>query len=259
MSFFNKILAKVGIGSAEIDTLLEKVSYVPGETVKGVVRIQGGHVDQEIERIYIQLMTRYIREQNDRKSEYKHTLACFDVSEQLLLRSGEKLEIPFSFPLPLETPVTYDGQPVWLSTGLDIEMAIDPTDHDEIKVEPHFYMDAVFEAVEYLGFHFKSSTCEHATKLGRGVPFVQEFEYYPSSRFTGRVHELELMMNLDEEGIHVLVEVDRRARGLMGFFEQAFDLDERHIRLYFDRADIAQGASHIAEQIERVIEEQTRR
>ncbi|WP_211748587.1 sporulation protein [Paenibacillus sp. Marseille-Q4541] len=258
MSFFNKMLAKVGIGSAEIDTLLEKVSYVPGETVKGVVRIQGGSVDQEIESIYIQLMTRYIREQDDRKVEYSYTLAKFNVSEGLLLRSGEKLEIPFVFPLPLETPVTYNRQPVWLSTGLDIEMSIDPTDHDSIEVQPHFYMSAIFEAVEYLGFRYKTSSCEHATKLGRGVPFVQEFEYYPSTQFAGRVKELELMMNLDEDGIHVLVEVDRRARGLNGFFEQAFNLDERHARLYFDRADIAQGAKHIARQIERVIEEQSR-
>lgn len=258
MTFFNKMLARVGIGSAEIDTLLEKVSYVPGETVKGVVRIQGGSVDQEIERIYIQLMTSYIREQNDRKSEYHHTLAKFNVSDSLVLHSGENLEIPFTFPLPLETPITYNRQPVWIRTGLDIEMSIDPTDHDSIQVNPHFFMNAIFEAIEYLGFTFKSSSCEHATKLGRGVPFVQEFEYYPSTQFAGRIQELELMMNLENEGIHVLVEVDRRARGLRGLFEQAFDLDERRVRLYFDKADIAQGTKHIAQQIERVIEEQTR-
>ncbi|MCM3781468.1 sporulation protein [Neobacillus mesonae] len=258
MSFFNKMLAKVGIGAAEIDTLLEKTTYVPGETVKGVVRIKGGSVEQDIEKIYIQLMTRYIREQDDRKVDYNYTLAKFNVSKNLRIDSDEQLEIPFSFPLPLETPVTYNRQPVWLSTGLDIEMAIDPKDHDSIQVEPHYYMSAIFEAVEYLGFSYKTSSCEHASKLGRGVPFVQEFEYYPSSAFSGRVKELELMMNLDHDGIHVLVEVDRRSRGLSGFFEQAFDMDERHVRLYFDRADIAQGAEHIARQLERVIQDQSR-
>lgn len=30
MSFFNKILASVGIGAAQIDTRLEKSSYYPG-------------------------------------------------------------------------------------------------------------------------------------------------------------------------------------------------------------------------------------
>ncbi|MGE7055864.1 sporulation protein, partial [Paenibacillus glucanolyticus] len=36
MSFFNKMLASVGIGAAQIDTHLEKSSYYPGEEVRGV-------------------------------------------------------------------------------------------------------------------------------------------------------------------------------------------------------------------------------
>ncbi len=31
MSFFNKILASAGIGSAKVDTLVDQAVYVPGE------------------------------------------------------------------------------------------------------------------------------------------------------------------------------------------------------------------------------------
>lgn len=41
MSFFGRMLASVGIGSAKVDTVLEKVTYMPGEVVRGAVRIQG--------------------------------------------------------------------------------------------------------------------------------------------------------------------------------------------------------------------------
>lgn len=258
MSFFNKMLAKVGIGAAEIDTLLEKVSYIPGEDVRGVVRVKGGQVDQEIDRIYIQLKTRYLRESNDRTVTEQYTIAKFNVSNHINLKSGEELELPFSFPLPLETPVTYNGQPVWLHTGLDIDSAIDPTDDDGIEIQPHPYMSVIFEAVQLLGFRFRSSSCEYHSRLGRGVPFVQEFEFLPGPSFSRRVEELELVMTLEHDGIDVLVEIDRKARGLTGLFEQALDMDERHARLYFSASELEQGPAAIARELEALIQHQAR-
>jgi len=39
MSFFNKVLASVGIGAATVDTKLERDVVMPGEEIKGVVEI----------------------------------------------------------------------------------------------------------------------------------------------------------------------------------------------------------------------------
>lgn len=258
MSFFNKMLAKVGIGAAEADTLLEEVSYVPGEDVRGVVRVTGGHVDQEIDRIYLQLMTRYVRESGDNKVTEHYSLAKFNVSGKMTIRGGETMEIPFSFPLPLETPVTYNGQPVWLHTGLDIDVAIDPTDNDGIEVRPHPYMDVIFQAVQSLGFRFRSSSCEYHSRLGRGVPFVQEFEFLPGSSFANRVKELELIMKVDHNSVDVLIEIDRKARGLTGLFEQALDMDERLVRVYFTETELDQGPQVIAQELAAIIQQQAR-
>ncbi|WP_054955355.1 sporulation protein [Paenibacillus dakarensis] len=106
------------------------------------------------------------------------------------------MEIPFAFPLPLETPLTLSRQPVWLRTGLDIENAMDPKDRDFIEVTPHPYAAVVFDAVSELGFRFKSATCEYNSRMGLGIPFVQEIEFYPGHEFADRVKELELIMHL---------------------------------------------------------------
>ena len=55
MVFFDKVFASVGIGSAAVDTKLEKDTYTPGETVKGAVEIRGGKVDQQVDDIYLTL------------------------------------------------------------------------------------------------------------------------------------------------------------------------------------------------------------
>lgn len=45
MSFFNKMLASVGIGSAQIDTKLEKDRLKPGEMISGIIEVRGGNVE----------------------------------------------------------------------------------------------------------------------------------------------------------------------------------------------------------------------
>ena len=57
MSFFNKMLASVGIGSAKVDTKLEKSSYEAGEQIKGEVEIYGGNVEQQVNAIYLTIYT----------------------------------------------------------------------------------------------------------------------------------------------------------------------------------------------------------
>jgi len=41
MSFVNKLLASVGIGSATVDTKIFRSELVPGEKVEGIVQIRG--------------------------------------------------------------------------------------------------------------------------------------------------------------------------------------------------------------------------
>lgn len=257
MSLFNKMLASVGIGSAKVDTRLEQNEFVPGGEVRGVVHIRGGNIEQEIDSIYIKVMTQYIKEHDDRKFTENYALAKFRVSSRMTVRAQESIEVPFAFELPLETPATIGGQPVWLRTGLDIEMAVDPSDDDAIRVRPHPHAEAVLAAAEMLGCRLKNARCEYA-RYGRGsVPFVQEFEFYPGPQFGRRMTELELVFFPRPDGLDVLVEVDRRARGLAGLFEQAFDLDERKQVLRLGRAELSAGPNAIAHMLADIIDRNT--
>lgn len=258
MSFFNKILASVGIGAAQIDTRLEKSSYYPGEEVSGIVYIRGGNVEQKVDRIYLKIMTEYIRERDDSKFTESCVLAKVSITDSLLVKAGDELEIPFSFPLPLETPLTLSRQRVWVHTGLDIENAIDPKDYDYIEVTPGPEAAVIFDAASELGFQFKTASCEYHSRLGRGVPFVQEIEFYPGREYASRMRELELILYPQRDGISVLVEVDRKGSGVAGWLERSLDMDERHSWLTLSSADLQEGPSRVADLLDQVIQRSIR-
>lgn len=65
--FFNNVLASIGVGSATVDTRLEKTTYRAGEIMRGEIIVRGGQVEQQVDTIYLSINTTYIREANDNK------------------------------------------------------------------------------------------------------------------------------------------------------------------------------------------------
>jgi sporulation-control protein len=241
MSFFNKVFASVGIGSATVDTKLEKDTYMPGETVRGVVEIKGGRIDQQIDEIYLSLNTTYLRESDDKKYTVTATIDKFRITSPFVITVNERKEIPFTFQLPYDTPLSIGRSKVWVTTGLDIKDGVDPSDKDYLKVVPNPLMTAVFNAVDNLGFRIREADCEEAPRRLRGrLPFVQEFEFVPTSGpFRGRLDELEVVFFPSGNGdLDIMFQVDRRARGLAGLFSEAMGTDETNVRLTISNADI---------------------
>jgi sporulation-control protein len=232
MSRFKKLLAKVGIGAATVDARLFDDVLVPGELLNGEVNITGGDVEQEIDDIYLYIATQYKREVDDRTVTKECILVKYRLSERFNLRPREAKVIPFSFPLPDETPLTMRDQPVYLRTGLDISTAIDPKDTDYIQVRPHPLMQQVLNAIENLGFQLYKVDCEYNPHFGSQYPFVQEFEFRPFGNYRGRLDELEVVFSLQSNQLEVFLEIDRRARGFGGFLAEAFDMDERYFRFH---------------------------
>ncbi|KAB2333548.1 sporulation protein [Bacillus mesophilum] len=241
MSFFNKMLASVGIGSAKVDTKLESDKVMPGSEVRGIVEIQGGNTEQHISDIYLTLNTTYIKESDDKKVNVTGQIERYHITEAFTLNANERREIPFSFILPLDTPLSYGRTKVWLATGLDIKNAVDPTDKDYITVIPNELVNAVLHAVSNLGFRMREVECEQAPhRLRKRLPFIQEFEFVPiSGSFRGRLDELEIVffpVSLNQT--EILMQVDRKARGLGGFLSEALSMDESNLRLMIHQSDI---------------------
>ncbi|MER2107824.1 MAG: sporulation protein [Solibacillus sp.] len=234
MSLFNKILASVGIGAATVDTKLHKSTYTVGEQVSGVVEIVGGNTEQQIDAIYLSLHTNYEKEVNDTKVTDTATLSRIRINEPFIIQANEKRDIPFSFSLPAIVPMTIGKTRVWLHTGLDIKNAVDPTDQDFIDIVPTSLASNILRAVTSLGFHRRKVDCEQAPHyLRHQTPVVQEFEYTPTNNTYRRyLDELEVVfLNQSEMSVEVLLQVDRRARGLGGFLSEALDMDESFVRV----------------------------
>ncbi|MCQ6563271.1 sporulation protein [Paenibacillus mendelii] len=255
MSMFKRMLASVGIGGAQVDLMLHQEVVNAGDTISGVVRIQGGRVDQQVDDVYAFVKTRYVKEQNDTKMDVEATLSKILLARKFTVEAEQVYEYPVSFQLPVNTPVTMGRTPVWIQTGLDIKEAVDPKDQDQLEVNPHPYSAVILEAVKQLGFRLRKVTCEYAPNYSRlnGLPFVQEFEFVPTSQFRGQLDELEIMFDPDENGVDLLLQIDRKARGLGGFFSEAMDTDERFVKLRFDRNQLASGASYAANQLAEII------
>ncbi len=230
---FRRLLSSVGVGAATLDTRLEKSEFAPGDEVRGVVEIRGGDVEQEIRGIRLEVQTYYKREVGDNTTTDTGTIESFDVSGARVVQPNTEEQVPFSLRLPYETPLTLGRSSVWLRTALDIERAIDPSDSDGITVLPNPTMRFVLNSFEKLGFRMREADNEELPhRLRRHLTFAQEIEFVATGgEFRGRFDEVELVMFPSEDAVDLLLQVDRRARGLGSFLSEQMGTDESYASL----------------------------
>lgn len=251
MSVFGKALASFGVGAAKVDTRLEKATYRQGETVRGEVFIQGGQTEQWIDEIYLFLVVEYHHE----GTQDEYVVSEFRITDAFEITPRETKVIPFEFQLPYDTPITTGGCPVYLKTGLDIKMAVDPSDTDGIEVLPHPLIDAVLNVVEKIGFQLYRVEYEFDKFYSRH-PFVQEYKLRPVGRFEQVLDELKLVFFPQAHELDVILLVDRKAVDLMSSMEEALNLDERMVRFNVSSKEAEHGWTSLARKIEQLIEAQ---
>ncbi len=245
MSLFKKMMAKVGIGAAKVDTLLSTSEFIPGETLDGVIRLTGGSVEQSVDAVYFKILSTYedeVKTEDDEEEEVTREalLEEYVIEEPITLAPGDEKEFPISLVLPFDTPATFGKTRVWVQTGLDIKQALDPGDRDYIEVQPHPLVSQCLNAVEELGFALREVTCEPAPRsFGTRVPFIQEFEFVPrGGAFSSRLDELELVFKVSEDSVTVFMEIDRKARGVSGMLAELLDMDESLVSFSYGEGDL---------------------
>jgi len=248
---FKRMLASAGIGAAKVDLMLHQDVVNAGDTISGVVRIQGGRVEQQVDDVYAFVKTRYLKELNDKKMEVEATVSKFLLASKFTVEAEQVYEFPVSFQLPLTTPVTMGRTPVWIQTGLDIKESLDPKDRDHLQVDPHPYSAIILDAMHQLGFRLREVTCEYAPRYSKinGLDFVQEFEFVPAAQFRTQLDELEIIFLPDEYGIGLVLQIDRKVRGLAGLFADALDSDESFVKVHFDHNQLASGVDYVVDQL----------
>lgn len=231
---FRRLLSSIGIGAAKVDTRLERSDLAPGDEVRGVIEVQGGDGETEIDGIHLEVQTLYKRESGDNTVTETGTIERFTVAGHTVIRGGESGGLPFAFGLPYDTPLTMDNRiSVWVRTSLDVKMAMDPSDSDSISVRPNATQGTILEAFERLGFALRNVENEELPhRLRRRLPFAQEFEFAArGGEFAGRFDEVEMVMFPAPESVDVVLQIDRRARGLGSFLSEAMGTDESYAAL----------------------------
>lgn len=263
-----KLLASIRIGGVKVDTTLEKGEYRQGETIYGRVLIQGGAIQQEINHMVFQIKIR-LRARGEGLSGIQDFLwHKHELTEKITILPRETKEIPFSFTLPDVTPISfpYEGHflfakpksapyrfQIYLQTGIDIEDSVDPSDHDEIQVAPHGFVEQVLKSMDRLGFSV-TSVEPNSYDYPTDRTFYQEFLFSQ--------HEMKHW--LDEISLvhlgngHFVLRIEAKKPKYESIMEM-LDLKERKIRFVVHEEDIADQGVHLtnylADQIQMIQDE----
>ncbi|MDX3850276.1 sporulation protein [Streptomyces sp. AK02-01A] len=214
---FKKLLGALGVGGPSVDTVLHTSSAIPGGHLAGQVRLRGGTNDADIERITLDLVARVEAEGHDVESEGTVVFDRVTVGGGFRLAKDEERTVDFRTALPWETPVTQlRGQHLGVILGVRTELAVsgarDKGDLDPLQVEPLPVQEAILEAFGQLGYGFTSADLElgHIGHTGQRLPFYQEIELTPPSRYAGAVTEIEVTFLATADGMEVILEADKR-------------------------------------------------
>jgi sporulation-control protein len=211
---FKKMMRAFGVGGPSVDTVLANPNTRPGLALDGQVRILGGDHDVTVEQVVLGLVTRVESEHGDGFTEFFR----LPVSGPFLLGKGEQRDLPFSFPVPWETPITdvygrrLHGMTMGLRTELAVAKAVDKGDLDEVAVHPLPAQERILDAFARLGFRFARADLEHGGIYGvlQELPFYQEIEFHPAPRYADAINEVEVTFIADPAGVEVILEFDKR-------------------------------------------------
>lgn len=219
---FDRLLASVGIGGAKVDTRLSNPSVTPGAFIRGTVNLQGGSVDQTIERIDVALEAIASHEVGDGVSHLPVVIGSETVALRMEIKAGKLMELPFQIQVPMDTPLNringYDTPvEIFLRTHVHLANAVDSGDKDPVTISPLPAQRAVFDAMARLGFRIKKVDVEYGQIRGSRLPFFQEIEYAVGSNYLHQFQEIEITFLNREFDMDVIFEIDRRARGIQVF------------------------------------------
>lgn len=125
-----KYMALIGIGSAKIDLILEKVTYKPGEQVKGYFMVKGGTIEQQLKRIDCD----FVRVNEGGSHEEEHVIDSITIFTSKNIESDVVSKIPFTFVLP-QSLITDCDSVFCFKSKLTFNQGVESLDYDDITIE----------------------------------------------------------------------------------------------------------------------------
>lgn len=195
---FKKFLAKLGKGSAQVDLVLKNNQFQSGDLIEGELIVQGGTVEQEINKIEVDLYL-YVRVKTQ---EYTYKILSIPFLQPFKIQPSERKSLPVQAHLPDNLPLSSYTVHYFFVTNLDIAGGVDSSDRDYIEVVPPHRLNQLLAAFDQLGFREKQDS-----RSFNG--YTQEFEFFPTTFLHGRVEEVEFVVAFEPDQLRLLVEVDK--------------------------------------------------
>jgi len=235
-----RFMSRLGVGSAAVETVLDHDQTRPGAVITGVTTVTGGKVEQRIESITVALEATVEIDRDDSTYYEQVPFGSQQIGGNLQIQPGQQVSGRFQLPVPWQTPITdvggwhLKGMKIGIRTKLAIPGAVDPGDLDPVSVHPLPIQEAVLAALGDLGFRFHSADVEKGHVGGSSLPFYQEIELKPSGEYGKRIRELEVTFLVDDHGMDIVLEADRRG----GLLRAGGDV---HGRLRVGHGDLDRG------------------
>ncbi|MDT0379800.1 sporulation protein [Streptomyces sp. DSM 42041] len=212
---FRKFLSALGVNAPEVETVLDRDAYRPGERANATVTLRGGGADVEIARLGLDVVTRF-EDMEPVEGEWTNpgVVVSQTVAEGFELGAGREHVLQVPVDLPWETPLTHvlggrrlRGGRVAVRTELSIDGAVDRGDFDEFAVHTLPAQDLVLAAFGDLGFRFDEAEVKKGTpkqSVASRVNYWQEIEMWfpPEYGYTGA--QLEFVFNAREDAMDLL-------------------------------------------------------
>jgi len=244
-----KILAGLGIDGAKVNFVIDNVVVELGGVVSGKVYVCGGSVDQVIAEITIALEVSSKYKAGDEIRQVHQEIASGIVASQLMVKANSpEISIPIQFELPYNIPISTPCTRYQFRTNLDIPNAVDAKDIDEIAIRPNRYVQCLLDAIELLGFRSKAGS---GSFNGR----FQQFEYVPTKFLKGKLDELEVYFEAQEDRINIMLQIDKKVRGFFASAIDDLDLDERHVSFYLSKDQLV-NRDQTSEILARIIQQE---
>jgi sporulation-control protein len=123
-----KYMSLLGVGSAQIDLILEKDILKPGDYVNGHFLIKGGTIDQQLKQIDCDLVMM------DGRTGREEVIDTIAIPTMARIQSDEADQVPFSFLLPTDVPLSTKEISYQFKTKLTFEKGVESWDEDMIEV-----------------------------------------------------------------------------------------------------------------------------
>lgn len=124
-----KYMSILGIGSAQIDLILPKGKFQPGECIKGYFLIKGGVIEQQLKRIDCDLVMA------DLSSGTEKVIETANILTSKQIQSEEQNRIDFRFSLPEDLADSTDERSYYFNTRLVFNEGVISKDQDFITVK----------------------------------------------------------------------------------------------------------------------------